>query len=83
MVHVKPLAALFRAKLQAALRQTSIYAEVPPTVWRQDWVVDCRPVGNARAALKYLAPYIFRVALSNNRIVQVQDGQVTFPSVLR
>jgi hypothetical protein len=41
-------------------------------------VVDCRPLGNARAALKYLAPYIFRVALSNNRIVRVADDQVTF-----
>jgi hypothetical protein len=40
--------------------------------------VDCRPVGTARAALKYLAPYIFRVALSNNRIVRVADDQVTF-----
>src|SRR5262249_25979627 len=27
---------------------------------------------------KYLAPYSFRVALSNNRIVRVADGQVTF-----
>lgn len=25
----------------------------------------CKPVGNGQAALKYLAPYIFRVALSN------------------
>jgi hypothetical protein len=77
-IHVKPLAVLFRAKLRAALRQTPIYAEVPPEVWKVDWVVDCRPVGNARAALKYLAPYIFRVALSNNRIVGVADDQVTF-----
>jgi Putative transposase len=41
-------------------------------------VVDCRSVGTAQAALKYLAPYIFRVALSNNRIVQLADDQVTF-----
>jgi putative transposase len=41
-------------------------------------VVDCQPVGTARAALKYLAPYIFRIALSNNRIVQLADEQVTF-----
>src|SRR4029434_38037 len=27
---------------------------------------------------KYLAPYIFRVALSNNRIVRVADDHVTF-----
>jgi hypothetical protein len=77
-VHVKPLAALFRAKLRAALRQTALWAEIPTAAWQQPWVVDCRSVGTARAALKYLAPYIFRVALSNNRIVRVVDDQVTF-----
>ena len=28
--------------------------------------------------MKYLAPYIFRVAISNNRIVKLADQQVTF-----
>jgi len=78
LVHVKPLAALFRAKLKAALRQSAFWAEIPTTVWQQPWVVDCRSVGTARAALRYLAPYIYRVALSNNRIVKVADEQVTF-----
>lgn len=41
-------------------------------------MVDCRRVGTGAAALKYLAPYIFRVALSNNRIVRLADEQVTF-----
>jgi hypothetical protein len=77
-VHVKPLAALFRAKLRAALRQTALWAEIPAAAWQQPWVVDCRPVGTARAALGYLAPYIFGVALSNNWIVRVVDDQVTF-----
>jgi hypothetical protein len=35
-------------------------------------------VGNGLAALKYLAPYIFRVAISNNRILELADGKVTF-----
>lgn len=78
LVHIKPLAALFRAKLRDALRQTELWASIPAEVWRQDWVVDCRPVGSGRRALKYLAPYIFRVAISNNRILGMQDGQVTF-----
>lgn len=78
LVHVKPLAALFRAKLRAALRQSAFWSEIPATVWQQPWVVDCRSVGTARAALKYLAPYIFRVALSNKRSVRVADDQVTF-----
>ena len=78
LVHVKPLAALFRAKLRRALRESEIYAEIGAEVWEQDWVVDCRSVGSGRTALKYLAPYIFRIALSNNRIVKVEDGSVTF-----
>jgi len=78
LVHGKPLAQLFRAKFRAALRQTKLYREVSSATWAQSWVVDCRPVGSGQAALKYLAPYIFRVALNNNRIERVADDQVTF-----
>ena len=35
-------------------------------------------VGSGEAAFMYLAPYIFRVAISNNRIVKLEDGKVTF-----
>jgi hypothetical protein len=78
LVAAKPLAMLFRAKLRAALQQTDLYQDIPRETWQQAWVVDCRRVGSGAAALKYLAPYIFRVALSNNRIVGVQDEKVTF-----
>jgi hypothetical protein len=77
-VHVKPLSRLFRAKFRAALQQANLLDQVPPSVWRQEWVVHCQPVGTGQAALKYLAPYVFRVALSNRRILKLQDGQVTF-----
>jgi hypothetical protein len=78
LVHMKPLALLFRAKFRAALRQTSLDADVLGQAWHQPWVVDCRAVGSGYTALRYLAPYIFRVALSNNRIVHVANEQVTF-----
>jgi hypothetical protein len=77
-VHVKPLSRLVRAKRRAALRESAVSAEIEPQVWEQEWVVDCRSVGSGRAALKYLAPYIFRVALSNHRISKVENGKVTF-----
>jgi Putative transposase/Transposase zinc-binding domain len=78
LVHVKPLSRLFRAKFHAALKQTDLLDQVPASVWRQKWVVHCQPVGTGEAALKYLAPYVFRVALSNKRLLNLQDGQVTF-----
>ena len=46
-------------------------------VWKKEWVVHCEPVGSGEAAFKYLAPYVFRVAISNSRIVKL-EGRVTF-----
>lgn len=78
LVHVKPLGQLFRAKFRAGLAKTPWMREVNARAWKQSWVVDCRPVGSGATALKYLAPYIFRIALSNNRIERVANDEVTF-----
>lgn len=72
------LSPIFRAKFRDALRQTNLFALVPPEVWQQDWIVHCKAVGDGRHALKYLAPYIFRVAISNSRILKLANGKVTF-----
>jgi hypothetical protein len=50
LVPVKAVASLFRAKLRAALRQTDLYAQGAPEMWRQAWVVDCRAVGSRARA---------------------------------
>ena len=78
LVHVKPLSILFRAKFRDVLKNTEIFTLVRAETWQQEWVVHCQPVGNGAAALKYLAPYIFRVAISNKRILKLADGKVTF-----
>jgi predicted RNA-binding Zn-ribbon protein involved in translation (DUF1610 family) len=81
---VKALSKLFRAAFQRALRKTALYALIPSKVWRREWVVHCKPVGDGQAALKYLAPYIHRVAISNRRLVSIdhrgslETSQVTF-----
>jgi len=37
-----------------------------------------RVARDGRAALRYLTPYIFRVAISNRRILKLADGKVSF-----
>jgi len=74
----KPLAKIFRAKFRDMLKKADLFDQVASEVWRQDWVVDIIPVGSGEAALKYLAPYIFRVAISNKNILALDDGNVTF-----
>jgi hypothetical protein len=78
LLPVKALSKIIRAKFRDALRKTPLFALVPEAVWKQEWVVHCQPVGNGLTAVKYLAPYIFRVAISNNRILKATDGKVTF-----
>jgi hypothetical protein len=78
LLPVKALSRIVRAKFRDALRQTPLFDLVSSSVWRKAWVVHCQPVGNGLMALKYLAPYIFRVAISNHRILQLAEGKVTF-----
>ena len=77
-VPVKALSRIFRAKFRDALRQTEWFEDIPARTWQTEWVVHCKPVGDGAAALKYLAPYIFRVAISNRRILKVANDKVTF-----
>lgn len=74
---VKPLSMLFRAKFRDAMQKAGSIGSIPAEVWKQEWVVHCQPVGSGVAALKYLAPYVFRVALSNRRIIRLAEGRVT------
>ena len=78
LVPEKALAVIFRAKLRDELKNTGLFAAVDRRVWKKRWVVDCEAVGKGEAAFKYLATYIFRVAISNNRLRKLHDGQVTF-----
>ncbi len=48
-------------------------------LYAKDWVVYAKaPFGGPAQVLKYLARYTHRVAISNSRIVNVANGQVTF-----
>jgi len=78
LLPVKALSKIFRGKFRQALRKIALFIQIPVKVWQQDWVVHCKPVGDGRTALKYLAPYVFRVAISNRRLVKLENDQVTF-----
>lgn len=75
-IHGKPLSIIYRAKFIELLKKEEL--EAPAVVWKPDWVVDCRNVGNGKRALKYLAQYVFRVAIAPSRIIRVSDMHVLF-----
>jgi predicted RNA-binding Zn-ribbon protein involved in translation (DUF1610 family) len=72
------LVRIYRAKLADELRAAGLLDSVDREVWQRKFVVDIRPVGDGSATLKYLAPYVHRVAISDRRIVAVGDSTVTY-----
>jgi hypothetical protein len=76
LVPYAALARLVRGKLRAALARRRPDLVVPETTWSKRWVVHCTAWGEGNeAVLRYLARYVFRVAITNNRIVSLDaDG---------
>jgi hypothetical protein len=78
LVPHKALAKLVAGKFRAGLAKQNLLSSVPFDVWKQPWVIDILCVDSGFLALRYLAPYVFRVAISNRRILSLQNGNVTF-----
>lgn len=69
---------LFPGSLKA-LEGEKTFAAFLRKLFRQDWVVYAKPpFGGPEHVLHYLARYTHRVAISNHRLIQLADGQVTF-----
>ncbi len=63
----------------APLASPAAFAALLRSLFRSDWVVYAkRPFGGAEHALRYLGCYTHRVAISNHRLVELNDGQVVF-----
>jgi hypothetical protein len=80
LMPVKALSKIVAAKFRDGLKKKApeLFDEVDPTIWRGPWVVHCQPVGKGQTALKYLATYIFRPAISNGRLLSMENGIVSF-----
>jgi hypothetical protein len=73
---VRALSQIFKAKFRDEMKEAGLFDQIPPEVWQIDWNVNSQAVGSSEATLKYLAPYVFRVAISNSRILKVENRTV-------
>ena len=68
----------FHGELES-LAQPAAFEALCQKTGRVQWVVYAkRPFGGPEQVLKYLARYTHRVAISNRRLLSMQDGRVTF-----
>jgi hypothetical protein len=63
----------------AWLAEPRAFARFLHLLHRHTWIVDVRkPFGGPEHVLHYLVRYTHRVAISNHRLIGMEDGEVTF-----
>jgi hypothetical protein len=78
LLPIKALAKLVRGKFRALLQRRCPDLVVPDVAWQVPWILHVTAWGNGeQAVLDYLARYVFRIALTNARIVGLDDETVT------
>jgi len=72
---VKALGAAFRNRVRQLIEardqeeHTQHLASIDAKVWRKPWVIDARAVGRGKAAVRYLARYVQKSAISEPRLL--------------
>jgi Putative transposase/Transposase zinc-binding domain len=78
LVPMKALAKLVRGKLRAAFEKRRPDLSIPDAAWSKSWVTQCTPWAEGeQGVLEYLARYVFRIAITNARIVGLDEQTVT------
>jgi hypothetical protein len=77
---VKALSKVFRAKYVAELsKKLVIEKPIREKLFKTNWVVFTkRPFGSPKTVVEYLGRYTHKIAISNHRILKVDDESVTF-----
>ena len=89
LLHVKPLARLFKGKMMDALRDLQeqgvlgmtqgAFGALMASLASQDWNVYLkRPFSSPEFVLQYLGRYTHRVGIANSRLLNVTEDEVTF-----
>ena len=92
-IPVKVLSSMFRGKFLAALKTMNLdfhgtakqyedprdFLNLVDRCYKKEWVTYCKPpFKDSSGVINYLGRYTHRVAISNNRILNVRNSQVTF-----
>jgi putative transposase/transposase-like zinc-binding protein len=81
LVPVRALSTLFRGLFRDLVRQERPELALPESIWTRAWGVDGKPARQGTAqVLRYLGREVHRIALTNSRLLSLEDGQGCFRS---
>jgi hypothetical protein len=75
---VRVLSAKIKSRFFSLMRNAGLLHLLPSEAWETGWNVNSQPVGTGARSLRYLSSYVFRTAVSNHRILSVDEEHVLF-----
>ncbi|MCP4548705.1 MAG: transposase [bacterium] len=81
LVPVAVLSKKIAAKFRDAVKEErpDVFRAIPARVWKREWVSFLKHYGHGNdAVLNYLSRYVLRIAISNARILAMDETHVTF-----
>jgi len=81
LIPVKKLSRMIAKRFTEALqnRHPDLFKQIPANAWNRAWCSYSKPYGTGKdAVLRYLARYVFRIAITNHRLVSMDESHVTF-----
>jgi hypothetical protein len=78
---IKALSKVFRAKYCEKIKEKEPikYEQIRQELWQKPWVVFAKkPFGSSKSVVEYLGRYTHKIAISNHRIKNIDNQNVTF-----
>ena len=60
------------------MKKAKLISQIPHDLWKQNWNVHSQAVGTGARSIRYLSSYVFRTAISDSRIIEIEHGYVRF-----
>ena len=80
LVPVRRLSLVIAKRFAEALQKghPDLFKQIPANAWNREWCSYSKPYGTGQdAVLQYLARYVFRIAITNHRLVSMDESHVT------
>jgi len=81
LVPVQKLSPMIAKRFAEVLqdKHPELFKQIPVHAWNRAWCSYSKPYGTGKdAVLRYLARYVFRIAITNHRLVSMDESHVTF-----
>jgi len=81
LVPVRKLSPMIARRFEETLQKKhpDLFKQIPAKVWKREWCSYCKPYGTGKeAVLNYLARYVFRIAITNHRLIAMDESHVAF-----